>query len=171
MRTFALAPLAAIVLSMGSSVSAGQVLASEELSGAGPRAATASCVFSRTEFSTSDLVQSTTSSTFVNLGDGGSIVFKENVAGCVAGVFYGNVGNTVSGQSVHLQVQLDGVDCAPLVNDPVFANSDADFSSHAVGFICSAGVVPGTHKVQVQWNAGNGGEAEIFQHTLEVNHR
>jgi hypothetical protein len=172
MRTFAVAPLAALVLSIGSLVSAGQALADEEFSGFAPRAMTGSCIFTRTEFSASVFAQQTTSMTFVNLGDGGSITFNQSVAGCVAGVFFGNAGNNTSGARVIMQVQLDGNNCAPLTtNGYVFANSDTDLSSHAVGFLCGTHVPVGTHKVQVQWGAGGGGEAVIFEHTLEVNHR
>jgi hypothetical protein len=172
MRTIAMAPLAALVLSMGSLVSAGQAQTGEEFPGPAPRATTGSCVFSRTEFSASTLSQGTFSSTFVNLGDGGSIIFNQSVAGCVTGVFFGNAGSVNSGDNVLLQVQLDGKNCAPLTTgDYVFANSDTDFSSHAVAFFCGTDVAVGKHKVQVQWAAGVGGEAEIFQHTLEVSHR
>jgi hypothetical protein len=137
-----------------------------------PPATTGSCAFKKTEFSASTPSQETSSASFVNLGDGGSITFIQKKAGCVAGTFFANVGNTLSADNVHLQVLLDGItECAPLTTgDYVFANSDVDFSSHAVGFFCGTGVTSGSHTIQVQWSIGIGGTAEMFQHMLEVNH-
>ena len=141
------------------------------LSSAAHAATTGSCSFKRTEFSASTTEQSTNSQSFTNLGDGGAITFTQHITGCVGGTFFGNVGNTANGDNVVLQVLFDGNLCAPLTTgDYVFANSDVDFSSHSVAFFCGAKVLPGSHTLQVQWGAGLGGTAEIFQHTLEVDH-
>jgi hypothetical protein len=171
MRTYAMALTAALAVSASSLISAAHAAAMNEISLL-PPATTGSCAFSKTEFSASTSDQNTTSTSFTDLGDGGSITFNQIKTGCVAGTFFGNAGNTTSGDNVHLQVLLDGTACAPLTTGGyVFANSDLDLSSHAVGFLCGTRVTAGSHTVQVQWAAGIGGEAEIFEHTLEVSHR
>jgi hypothetical protein len=170
MRPFAMA--ATFAVSLGSLVSAAQAFSDEQSPGFAPRATNGSCTFSKTAFSASTLPQDTTSTSFVNLGDGGSILFKQVDTGCVAGTFFGNAGNTSSGDNVRLLITLDGNACAPLTTGTyVFANSDTDFSSHAVAFFCGATVAAGLHKVQVQWSTSGAGVAEIFEHTLEVDHR
>jgi hypothetical protein len=171
MRIYALALAAALTVSAGSLMSAAHAAGTDDSLFA-PPATAGTCTFKKTEFSASITNQNTTSTTFTNLGDGGSITFNQGKTGCVAGTFFGNAGNTTSGDDVHMQVLLDGTACAPLTTgDYVFANSGLDLSSHAVAFFCGTSVAPGSHTVQVQWSAGVGGEAEIFQHTLEVSHR
>ena len=122
------------------------------------------------EIATGSSEQTTTSTSFTQLGDGGSITFQQKKTGCVTGTFFGNAGNTTAGDNMHLTVLLDGSICAPLSNNSVFANSGVDFSSHAIAFFCGTSVAPGTHTIQVDWAAGVGGEAAIFEHVLEVNH-
>ena len=171
MRIIYTALAAILTMSAGSLASTAHVASVDQALSA-PPATTASCLFRRTEFSASVSNQNTTSTAFTNLGDGGSITFNQSRTGCVAGTFFGNAGNITPGDNVHLQVLLDGIECAPLTTgDYVFANSDVDLSSHAVGFFCGASVAAGSHTVQVQWAAGVGGEALIYQHTLEVDHR
>jgi len=164
--------MAALTVSASSLTSAAPAVAVNG-SSFDPPATTGSCVFKKTEFSASTSEQNTTSTSFSNLGDGGSITFNESATGCVAGTFFGNAGNNTSGDNVHLQVVLDGATiCAPLTTGGyVFANSDVDLSSHAVAFFCGASVAAGSHTIQVQWAAGIGGEAVIFEHTLEVSHK
>jgi hypothetical protein len=132
-------------------------------------ATTGSCTFKKTEISASTSNLSTTSTSFTNLGDGGSISFTQKKTGCVAGTFFGNAGNTTANDNVHLQILIDGTACTPLTGGYVFANSGLDLSSHSVAFFCGL-VGGGSHTIQVQWAAGVGGEAEMFQHSLEVNH-
>jgi hypothetical protein len=171
MRIYTAALAATLALSAGSLMSAAHAAGTDNSLFA-PPATTGSCAFKKTEFSASTTNQSTTSTTFTNLGDGGAITFNQSRTGCVAGSFFANAGNTTSGDNVHMQVLLDGATCAPLTTgDYVFANADVDLSSHAVGFFCGTNVAAGSHTVQVQWAAGIGGEAEMFQHTLEVSHR
>lgn len=170
MRIYAIALTAALAVSASSPISAAHAAAMNESSFV-PPATTGSCVFKKTEFAASTSAQDTTSTTLTDLGDGGSITFTQSLSGCVAGTFFGNAGNTTSGDNVHLEVLLDGTACAPFSGNYVFANSDVDLSSHAVGFLCGTKVAAGSHTVQVQWAVGGGGEAEIFEHTLEVSHR
>jgi hypothetical protein len=133
---------------------------------------TGSCVIKKTEIASSVFDnEQTTSSTFVNVGEGGAITFTQRKAGCVAGTFFANAGNTTSGDNVHMQILMDGSACSPLNSgDYVFANADVDMSSHSVAFFCGATVPAGSHTVQVQWSVGIGGQAEMFQHTLQVTH-
>jgi hypothetical protein len=171
MRNHALALTAALTVSASFLTPAAHAAAANESSFV-PPATTGSCAFTKTEFAASTSDQNTTSTSLTDLGDGGSITFNQIKSGCVAGTFFGNAGNTTSGDNVHLQVLLDGTSCAPLTTGGyVFANSDVDLSSHAVGFLCGTKVAAGSHTVQVQWAVGSGGEAEIFEHTLEVSHR
>ena len=172
MGIYAVAVITALTVSASSLTSAAQA-APANMPSFGPPATTGSCVFKKTEFSASTSEQTTTSTSFNDLGDGGSISFNQGKTGCVAGTFFGNAGNSTTGDNVHLQVLLDdSTECAPLTSgNYVFANSDVDLSSHAVGFFCGAKVGAGPHTVQVQWAAGVGGEAVIYQHTLEVSHK
>ncbi|HEY2445604.1 MAG TPA: hypothetical protein VGI20_07705 [Rhizomicrobium sp.] len=172
MRIYDLALTAALTVSASFLMTTAHAAAANESSFV-PPASTGSCAFKKTEFSASTSEQSTTSTSFINLGDGGSVTFNQSRTGCVAGTFFGNAGNSTTGDNVHLQVVLDGTTaCAPLTTGGyVFANSDVDLSSHAVGFFCGSSIAAGSHTVQVQWAAGIGGEAEIFEHTLEVSHR
>ncbi|HLY06342.1 MAG TPA: hypothetical protein VKR31_11400 [Rhizomicrobium sp.] len=171
MRIYATALAAAIALSASPLSTAAHAAAGSLLSA--PPATTGSCTFKKTEFSASAPIQTTTSTSFVNMGDGGSITFREGKTGCVAGTFFANIGNETTNDNVHLQVLLDNsIECAPLTTgDYVFANAGLDLSSHAVGFFCGSSVAAGTHTVQVQWSAGEGGTAEMFQHMLEVSHK
>ncbi|HEX4080032.1 MAG TPA: hypothetical protein VHX61_14295 [Rhizomicrobium sp.] len=170
MRTYVLALATALTMSASSLISAAHAEAMDQSSFV-PPATTGSCVFKKMEFSASAPEQTTTSATFTNVGDGGSITFTQKKAGCVAGTFFGNAGNNTTNDNVHLQVLLDSTECAPLTTgNYVFANSGVDLSSHAVAFFCGTSIAAGSHTVRVQWSAGTGGEAELFQHTLEVNH-
>ncbi|HEX4159239.1 MAG TPA: hypothetical protein VHY79_12250 [Rhizomicrobium sp.] len=171
MRIYTVALTAALTLSASSLMAVTHAEAADQSLFA-PPASTGSCAFKKTEFSASTPSQQTASASFVNLGDGGSISFTQKKAGCVAGTFFANVGNTLSGDNVHLQVLLDGAtECAPLTTgDYVFANADVDFSSHAVGFFCGTNIGSGSHTIQVQWSVGIGGTAQMYQHMLEVNH-
>ena len=172
MRIYVIAAITALSVSAGSMTSAALAAAASGASFV-PPATTGSCVFKKTEFSASTSEQTTTSTSFTDLGDGGSITFNEGTTGCVAGTFFGNAGNNTSGDNVHLQVVLDGTTaCAPLTTGGyVFANSDVDLSSHAVAFFCGTKVGAGSHTIQVQWAAGSGGQAIVFEHTLEVSHK
>lgn len=163
---------AALMASAGSLMPAGSAAAGD-LSGLfAPPATTGSCVVKRSEYATGINEQTTNSTSFTNVGDAGAITFIQNKVGCVAGTFFANAGNNTANDNVHLQVLLDGTACSPVnTGDYVFANSGTDFSSHAVGFFCSANVPKGSHTIQVQWAAGVGGQAQMFQHTLEVTHR
>jgi hypothetical protein len=136
-------------------------------------ASTGSCAIKKTEYAVSTSEEHSTSKTFVNLVDAGSITFTQKRTGCVAGTFFANAGNASSGDHVLLQVLLDGAPCAPLTGSPgyFFANSDVDFSSHAAAFFCGPTVAPGTHKIQVQYASDAGGNVEVFQRTLAVAHQ
>jgi hypothetical protein len=95
----------------------------------------------------------------------------QNATGCVAGTFFANAGNETDGDHVLLQVLLDGKACPPLSSGYIFANSGQDFSSHMAAFFCGARIAAGKHSVQVQYASGQGGNAELFQRTLEVTHQ
>ena len=162
----------ALMASVGSSMSAGSAAAGDLSGMFAPPATNGSCVMRKTEYSTGINEQTTNSTSFTNVGDAGAITFIQKRVGCVAGTFFANVGNNTANDNVHLQVLLDGTACSPVnTGDYVFANSGTDFSSHAVGFFCGGAVPLGSHTVQVQWAAGVGGQAQMFQHTLEVTHR
>jgi hypothetical protein len=170
-RLHAAAIMAAIAISAGlqfSSAKAGETGLQV------PPATTGTCTLKTTEYSASAPEQSTGSTTFVNVGDGGSITFTQKKPGCVGGTFFANVGNTLASDNVHLQVLLDGTtECAPLTTgDYVFANAGLDFSSHAVGFFCGTNIARGTHTVQIQWSSSGqaGGTAQMYQHMLVVEH-
>jgi hypothetical protein len=163
--------MAAVAISAGLQFSAAKA---DETGLQVPPATTGSCTLKKTEYSASAPVQSTGSTSFVNIGDGGSIIFTQAKTGCVGGTFFANVGNELASDNVHLQVLLDGTtECAPMTTgDYVFANAGLDFSSHSVGFFCGTNIVRGTHTVQIQWSSGGqvGGTAQMFQHMLVVNH-
>src|SRR4029077_17513085 len=132
MRIYTIALTAALAVSASSLVPAAHAAAMNETTFV-PPATTGSCTFQKTTFAASTSSQATTSTSFTDLGDGGSITFNQIKTGCVAGTFFGNAGNTTSGDNVHLQVLLDGTSCAPLTSGTyVFANSDVDLSSHSV---------------------------------------
>jgi hypothetical protein len=136
-----------------------------------PAVSGGSCAFGNMEIATASSFDQSTSPGFVKLRSAGSITFKQNRTGCVAGTFFANAGNGDGGDHVLLRVLLDGTACAPFTSGYIFANSGTDFTSHAAAFFCGARIVPGKHMVQVQYASGLGGNAEIFQRTLEVSHR
>ncbi|HEX4080800.1 MAG TPA: hypothetical protein VHX61_18215 [Rhizomicrobium sp.] len=167
----AAAIMAAIAISAGLQLSAAKA---DETRLQAPPATTGTCTLKTTEYSASAPEQTTGSTTFVNVGDGGSITFNQKKAGCIGGTFFANVGNELASDNVHLQVLLDGTtECAPMTTgDYVFANAGLDFSSHAVGFFCGTNIAQGSHTVQIQWSSGGGvgGTAQMYQHMLVVNH-
>jgi hypothetical protein len=169
MRVFAVAMTAALAMSAGSLTSTAYAAGTSQSPLADP-ANTGTCTIKKTEYAASTSHDESTSKTFVNLGDGGSITFKQAKSGCVAGTFFANAGNDTATDNAALQVLLDGAPCNPLVNDYFFANGGTDFSSHAAGFFCGASVSPGTHTIQVQYASHAGGEVEFFQRTLVVTH-
>ncbi|HEY3637114.1 MAG TPA: hypothetical protein VGK90_03100 [Rhizomicrobium sp.] len=170
MRIHAVAMAAALAMSSASLTSTAHAADAGQSPFLQP-ASTGSCVFKKTEYAASTSHDDSTSKTFVNLGDGGSITFRQAKSGCVAGTFFANAGNDVTNDNVALQVLLDNTPCNPLVNDYFFANSGVDFSSHSAGFFCGASVPAGTHMIQVQYASHAGGEVEFFQRTLVVDHR
>ncbi|HEX3666124.1 MAG TPA: hypothetical protein VHU23_12945 [Rhizomicrobium sp.] len=135
-----------------------------------PAVGSGSCSFRTTEIATASAFDQSTSSNFVKLRDAGLITFEQAKAGCVAGTFFANAGNGDDGDHILLQVLLDGTPCAPFSNGYIFANSGSDFSSHSAAFFCGAKIAAGKHAVQVEYASGLGGNAEIFQRTLEVSH-
>jgi hypothetical protein len=164
---------AALLASAGALAPGASPAAAADASGLfAPPATTAGCAIKKTEYATSTIEEQSTSKSFVNLVDAGSITFTQRKVGCVAGTFFANAGNVTSGDHMFLQVLLDGAPCTPLTGSPgyFFANSDVDFSSHAAAFFCSATVSVGTHKIQVQYASQFGGNVQIFQRTLEVTH-
>jgi hypothetical protein len=170
-HTHAAVIMAAIAIAAGLQFSSAKA---DETGLQAPPATTGTCTLKTTEYSASTPEQSTGSTTFVNVADGGSITFTQAKPGCVGGTFFANVGNELASDNVHLQVLLDGTtECAPLTTgDYVFANAGLDFSSHAVGFFCGTNIARGTHTVQIQWSSGGeaGGTAQMYQHMLVANH-
>ncbi|MFL5238847.1 MAG: hypothetical protein ACJ8EL_14825 [Rhizomicrobium sp.] len=130
----------------------------------------AACVFKKSEYLTATSAESTTSTNWVNVSDGGAITFTQSRTGCVAGTFSAIGGNESSGDSIRLQILLDGVACDPFVSNLSFAQSGVDLSQHSISFLCGGNVAPGSHKIQVQYHSGAGGKADFFQRTLEVKH-
>jgi len=135
-----------------------------------PAASGGSCAFRSTEFAAASSFDQSTSTSFVKLREAGTVAFTQGKAGCVGGAFFANAGSDDVADHVLLQVLLDGAPCAPLFSGYIFANSGQDFSSHSTGFFCGARIAPGKHTIQVQFASGLGGNAEIFQRTLRVDH-
>jgi hypothetical protein len=135
-----------------------------------PAVSGGSCSFRTTEIATASSFDQSSSASFVRLRAAGSIAFRQDKTGCVAGTFFANAGNGDEDDHILLQVLLDGTACAPLTDGYIFANSGADISSHSTAFFCGAKIAPGKHTVQIQYASGLGGSAEIFQRTLEVTH-
>lgn len=171
MRTYVIALAAALTMLGGSFMPAAFAQETDQSPGIAP-VSTGSCAIKKTEIATSASFDESTSQSFVNLGDAGSITFIEGTTGCVAGTFFANAGNTANNDNVVLQILLDNsTACAPLTGGYVFANSGTDLSSHAVAFFCGASIAPGAHTIQVQYHSGFGGNVEFFQRTLEVTHK
>ncbi|HEX4160293.1 MAG TPA: hypothetical protein VHY79_17645 [Rhizomicrobium sp.] len=160
---------AALTVSASLFISAAHAAAASQPPFADPTS-TGSCTIKKTEISASNSFDESASTSFVDLSASGSITFTQKRAGCVAGTFFANAGSTVSGDSVVLQVLLDGTACQPLVSNYFFANAGTDFSSHSAAFFCGANVGAGSHKIQVQYSSFLGDEVEFFQRTLEVTH-
>jgi hypothetical protein len=169
MRVFAVAMTAALSVSAGALMSTAYAAEASQQPLAEP-ATTGSCTIKKTEYAASTTLEESASESFVNLSDAGSITFTQKKAGCVSGTFFANSGNAGTGDSVVLQVLLDGAACAPLTSNYFFANSGSDFSSHAAAFFCGTHVSAGTHKIQVQYRSFEGGEVEFFQRSLIVTH-
>lgn len=169
MNSCGTAMVAAFIVTAGSSALVAHAAATHPTLRPAPAAGTSgSCTFKKAEYATANAFDESTSETFVNLRDAGSITFAQNAAGCVAGTFFANAGSTAPGDHVGLQVLLDGAACAPLTNGYIFA--DTDFSSHSAAFFCGAAIAPGNHTIQIQYHSGFGGNAQFFQRTLQVNH-
>jgi len=169
MRVFAVAMSAALAMSAGSLISTAHAAGPSQSPVVAP-VSTGSCSIKKTEITASNSFDESASTTFVNLGDSGSITFKSKKSGCIEGTFFANAGNGNDGDSVVLQVLLDNSPCQPLVGNYFFANSGSDFSSHSAAFFCGANVSAGTHKIQVQYSSFAGGLVEFFQRSLIVNH-
>ncbi|HEX3666126.1 MAG TPA: hypothetical protein VHU23_12955 [Rhizomicrobium sp.] len=168
MRISAIGIAAALALSTSSFISAAHAAGSTQpFAGA---ATTGSCTIKKTEVAAADSFDQSSSLTFVNLGDAGAITFKSKKAGCVGGTFFANAGNASTGDSVVLQILIDGSPCEPLIGTYFFANSGSDFSSHSAAFFCGANIAAGTHRIQVQYSSFDGGEVQFYQRTLEVTH-
>ncbi|HEY2445603.1 MAG TPA: hypothetical protein VGI20_07700 [Rhizomicrobium sp.] len=168
MSSCAAALTAAFIVTAGSSASAAHAAAMQPPLRPAPAVSSGSCTFKKTEYATANAFDESTSETFVNLREAGSVAFTQNGTGCVAGTFFANAGSAAAGDHIGLQVLLDGSACAPLLGGYIFA--DSEFSSHSVGFFCGADVAPGKHTIQVQYHSGFGGNVQFFQRTLEVNH-
>jgi hypothetical protein len=168
MRSYAVALTAALAVSATSLMSAAHAAATLQSLGPTPATSGGSCTFDKTELAAANSFDQSTSESFVNLGDAGSITFTQKKTGCVAGIFFANAANAAAGDHVGLQVLLDAAACAPLTNGYIFA--DADFSSHSAGFFCGANIAPGKHTIQVQYHSGFGGNAQFFQRSLKVDH-
>lgn len=170
MRVHAIALTVILTLSVGSLISVARPATVSPPLRPDPANISGSCTFKHTEIASASSFDQTTSASFVRLGEAGSVAFTQNNTGCVAGSFFANAGSGDDGDHVLLQVLLDGVACAPLTGGYIFANSDGDLSSHSAAFFCGARIAPGKHIVQVQYASGLGGNAEVFQRTLEVTH-
>jgi hypothetical protein len=161
--------MAALTVSAGTLMSAADAAVSQPSLRPARATGSGSCTFEKTEWAAADSFEQSTSTTFVNLGDAGSITFTQKGTGCVAGTFFANAGNAAAGDHVGLQVLLDAAACAPLTNGYIFA--DTESSSHSAGFFCGASIAPGKHTIQVQYHSGFGGNVVFFQRSLTVNHK
>jgi len=131
---------------------------------------TGSCVVKKTEISSANADDQSTSTNWVNLGTAGSITFTSG-AGCVAGTFSASAGNQSQDDSVRLQILLDGNACEPLTGNFGFASYNNNFPSNSTEYFCGSDIPAGRHTIQVQYHSGNGGTAQINQRTLEVRHK
>jgi hypothetical protein len=159
---------AAFAVAAGGLMSAAHAAATHPSFRPAPAASSGSCTFAKREYAAANSFDESTSETFVNLKDAGSITFSQNKIGCVAGTFFANAGTAAPGDHIGLQVLLDGAACAPLTNGYIFA--DAEFSSHSVAFFCGTGIAAGRHTIQIQYHSGFGGNVQFFQRTLQVDH-
>ena len=127
-----------------------------------------------TEFISSDVHDSTNSTSFVNLTDA-KLSFTTSASGCVIITFSGvAVVLPVSGSYQYLNVRtlLDRhSDCAPGNNSNVFlATGDVEpTSANSITRVCK-NVAPGAHTLQVQYRSTNGGYVQISGHVLTVMH-
>jgi hypothetical protein len=166
-----MAVLAAVLTAWtGPSMAGAHAAPTDPLGWLTPGTSSGSCTFKKTEIAAATSFDENSSTAFVKLGNAGSINFTQANRGCVAGTFFANAGNMNAGDHVLLQVLLDGAACAPLTGSYVFANAGDDLSSHSAAFFCGAGIAPGTHKIQVEYASGLGGNVQFFQRTLEVTH-
>jgi hypothetical protein len=134
-----------------------------------PAQLTGSCAVKKTEIASANASDQSTSTGWVNLGTAGSITFSKGT-GCVAGTFSASAGNATLGDSVRLQILLDGNPCQPLTSNFVFANNSNEYPAYSTEYFCGASIAAGIHTIQVQYHSGNGGVASINQRTLEVRH-
>ncbi|HEX4160292.1 MAG TPA: hypothetical protein VHY79_17640 [Rhizomicrobium sp.] len=170
MGVHATALTAALTIFAGSFLSAAHAAATRPSPRPAPAVSSGSCSFKSTEIAAASSFDQSISASFVRLGDAGSITFTQDKTGCVGGTFFANAGNGDPDDHILLQILLDGTPCAPLTSGYIFANSGPDVTSHSAAFFCGARIAPGKHRVQVQYASGLGGDAQIFQRTLEVTH-
>jgi len=121
-----------------------------------------------TEVSESAVQETTASTDYVPLNDGGRIDFVTKKDGCVL-VTFSAVAGTSSDQALYLRIGFDGeVLCRP--NDLSFANGIIE--AHSMTFACGPKIVAaGNHFVQVQFRSLLGGSVQIRERTLAVSHR
>jgi len=167
MRSCALALAAILTVATGCATSTANAAAPRPPVRFTAAVSSGSCTFTKTEYAAANALDESASENFVNLRDAGSITFIQGGTGCVAGTFFAN-GGAPAGDHLGLQVLLDGNPCAPLTNGYIFA--DTEFSSHSAAFFCGARVSAGRHTIQVQYHSGFGGNVQLFQRTLEVDH-
>ena len=157
MRTYTISLATLATLAAG-------ILASPALATSG------SCAFKKSEITAANSVDQSTSTSWTNVGASGSVQFVTSGTGCIAGTFSAVAYNANANDSVRLQVLLDGNTCDPLTGNYGFGGG-TPFGSESAEYICGANIPAGSHTIQVQYHSGNGGNAEIYQRALVVNHR
>ena len=133
-------------------------------------AVTGACAaLAETDYASSAANESTNSTTWVDLNDGGSISFATKKSGCVI--------VTLSAEAVaatdymFLQAVLDGtMVCMP--GTVVFlweGTTDTTFATNTMTLVCD-GVAKGNHTLQVQYESSLGNSVGFGPRTLTVAH-
>lgn len=130
------------------------------------------CETTATKFKTAGGLQSTTSTTFVNVLDM-VINFTQGGtrANCVIVSFSAEAGAAAANGIMQIRAWLDGISaCQP--DGGVFVRSNATPTSYAlraIDLVC-ADVAPGTHSLRMQFLSATGGQVDIFQRAMLVHY-
>lgn len=138
---------------------------------------TGTCITNQSTYAASTLDgSSTTSTSFVNLGEG-AVTFQQGLGNGCAIVNFSSMAFAASGGSALLYVRalLDGATVAIPFETQFTGDDDEDGDgrwarSHSYTFIFPR-VAPGLHTVQMQFRSFDGGSVTLHRHTTVVQHR
>lgn len=129
-----------------------------------PEVLSGTCSPTKTKFKVSTSVQSTTSTSYVNVTDG-QLKVKLAKRGCIIVAFTAEA-KTAADDTMVVRALRDGTSCAP--SSTFFASSGPDalpYADRAVNFVCS-GVGPGAHRVRLQFESFSGGAVTLDYRTV-----